>query len=111
MRLPKFVCLVVLAGVALALAAVIVLLSVANERTQRSLQAQQLAINSGILGPQGQQISAAILQDMANTAANNANIRALLGKYGYTVQSGAATSAPGNAGKAATNGKGEVHDE
>jgi hypothetical protein len=113
MSLPKFVCLMILAGVTVTLALVIVLLSAENESTQQSLQARQLALNNGILGPQGQQISTAILQDMANASANNRDMRNLLSKYGFTVQSGVAAPAPaaGDADKAATKGKGGVRDE
>ncbi|MEI8242652.1 MAG: hypothetical protein WCI17_05245 [bacterium] len=110
MKLPKFIILLMLGVVTLALALAIVLLSARNERAQRMVQAQQLAINNGILGAQGQQISSAILQDMAHAAASNRNLRSLLGKYGYNVQPGVeAPASAGSAGKAAK--KGGVRDE
>ena len=113
MKLSKYIWLVALGGVTVLLAFCIVLLSAINDRTQQNLQSQQLAINNGVLGPQGQQISAAILQDMANASANNRAMRTLLRKYGYTVQSGVATAAPatGAAVNATTKENDEVGNE
>jgi hypothetical protein len=113
MRTSQFVWLVVLAGAAVAAAAAIVVLSAVNDKAQREIQAQQLAINNGVLGPQGQQISAAILQDMASVSANNREMSNLLRRYGYTVQSGAPSNAPAANGAfgAAAKGSSEVTDE
>jgi hypothetical protein len=82
----QFIWLVSLAGLVAVLAVVIVMVSVVNERTQRELQARQVALNSGVLGPQGQQIGNAILQEMAAAAVTNRSMRALLKKHGYTIQ-------------------------
>ena len=101
MKYRSFICLVALAGLAVVVALARVLLSAANERTQQDLQARQQAINNGILGPQGQQISGAVLQDMARAASTNRDMRGLLGRYGYTV-----SAADGSAGKATTKGGG-----
>ena len=90
MKLSRFIWLVILAGLAMAMAIAIVVLSALNERTQRDLQARQLALNSGVLGPQGQQIGNAILQEMAAAATTNASMRAMLKKHGYTIQPAAA---------------------
>lgn len=57
-----------------------------NQRIQVELQTNQQLLNSGILGPQGQQIGNNLLQDMANTATRNADMRQLLAKYGYQIQ-------------------------
>lgn len=57
-----------------------------NQRVQAALQANQQLLNNGILGPQGQQIGNNLLQDMANTATRNADMRQLLAKYGYQIQ-------------------------
>jgi hypothetical protein len=70
----------------------------ANQRLQQELQTQQQAINNGILGQQGQQISQNILQDMVAAAKRNVKIRKLLERYNYRVPAiettGSATGAP-----------------
>ncbi len=86
MKKSQFIWLVSLAGLVAVLAVVIVTVSVVNERTQRNLQARQAALNSGVLGPQGQQIGNAILQDMASAASTNIEMRALLLRHGYNIQ-------------------------
>jgi hypothetical protein len=86
MTRSRFVWLVILAGIAAAMAIAIVVMSALNERTQRDLQARQAALSSGILGPQGQQIGNAILQEMAAAATTNRPMRELLKKYGYNIQ-------------------------
>ena len=95
MTRAKFVGLVILAGLATAMAIVIVVLCALNERTQRDLQARQLALNSGVLGPQGQQIGNAILQEMANAATTNRPMRELLKKHGYNIQPAAGDRSQG----------------
>lgn len=113
MRTSQFVWLVTLAGITVVLAFTIVVLSAINDKVQQDLQAQQMAVNNGVLGPQGQQVSAAILQDMAKASTESRDLRMLLKRYGYTIQSGAATNAPtaGGAADKATKGKDEVKDE
>jgi len=110
MRTSQFTWLVVLAGASVVFAFAIVVLSAVNDKTQQNLQAQQVAINNGVLGPQGQQISAAILQDMANASANDRDLRMLLKRYGYTVQAGASNSVPSSA-NTTTKGNNEVGNE
>jgi hypothetical protein len=86
MTFSRYLWLLILAGVATAMAIAIVVMSALNERTQRDLQARQAALSSGVLGPQGQQIGNAILQDMAAAATTNRPMRELLKTYGYTIQ-------------------------
>ncbi len=86
MKRSNFIGLIILAVLAATMAITIVVMSALNERTQRELQARQLALNSGVLGPQGQQIGNAILQEMANAATTNGSMRAMLKKHGYTIQ-------------------------
>ena len=62
---------------------------------QKELQVKQEELNRGILGQQAQQISGSVLQDMANAAAGNADIRLLLERNGYTLQVPRSTGAPG----------------
>lgn len=57
-----------------------------NQKLQAELQMKQQALNNGILGPQAQQVTSGILQDMANAAASNPGIRQLLEKNGYKVE-------------------------
>jgi hypothetical protein len=86
MTFSQYRWLLILAGVATAMAIAIVVMSALNERTQRNLQARQAALSSGVLGPQGQQIGNAILQEMAAAATTNRPMREVLKKYGYTIQ-------------------------
>ncbi|MEI6647624.1 MAG: hypothetical protein WCP12_16420 [bacterium] len=83
--LPYFIILL-LSVVCVALSVSLVLTSRANQRLQVELQANQQRLNSGILGPQGQQIGNNLLQDMATTATRNADMRQLLAKHGYQIQ-------------------------
>jgi len=85
MTFSRYLWLVILAGIAAAMAIAIIVMSALNERTQRDLQVRQAALSSGVLGPQGQQIGNAILQYMANAATTNRAMRALLLKYGYNI--------------------------
>ena len=109
MRTSQFIWLVILAGTTVVLAFSVVVLSAINDKTQQNLQAQQMAINNGVLGPQGQQISSAILQDIANASSNDRDLRMLLKRYGYTVQSAPATNAP--SANTTTKGNNEVGNE
>lgn len=107
----QYIWLVLASGIAVVLALAVVVLSVSNASTQRTVQARQLALSNGVLGPQGQQISAAILQDMANASATDPGLRALLKRHGFTVQSGAASNgAPSAATTAAKTGDEVDHE-
>lgn len=82
---PYFIVLL-LSVVCVVLSVSLVLTFRANQKMQAQLQANQQLLNSGILGPQGQQIGNNLLQDMANSATRNADMRKLLAKYGYQIQ-------------------------
>lgn len=88
---PYFIILL-LSIVCVVLSVSLVLTFRANQRVQMGLQANQQRLNSGILGPQGQQIGNNLLQDMANTATRNENMRKLLAKHGYQIQPTASTA-------------------
>lgn len=83
-RGPYFV-LLSLAAACVVLTVALILMAHTNQQLQVNLQAQQQALNQGILGQQAQQISASVLQDLANVAAGNPGIRQLLEKHGYPV--------------------------
>ncbi len=95
MRRWQFTTLLVLAIVCLALSAGTVVIARVNQRLQKKLQMQQAQINSGILGQRGQQISAQILQDMANVTLSNQRMKDLLMKHGYNVEGPAQPAAKG----------------
>ncbi|MDA0576792.1 MAG: hypothetical protein O3B24_01700 [Verrucomicrobia bacterium] len=56
-----------------------------NQRAQGKLQAKQESLSNSVLGPRAQQISSSVLQDMANAAAKNPEMQALLVKHGFQV--------------------------
>lgn len=70
------------------------------QKQQQELQKQQEQINTAIQIQQ--KVGPALLQDMAQVSVNNKNMKALLAKHGYNVESkppaspapGAATPAP-----------------
>jgi type II secretory pathway pseudopilin PulG len=99
----QFFTMLLLGLMCVGLIAAVVGMTVVNQRLQQDLQAEQQQmlttrqrLDGGILGAQGQQISASILQNMVGSAGQNAKIRRILEKYGYRVQ-------PGGAAPAATN--------
>ena len=76
--------LVLLMGTACVILTVgLIVMAYANQQFQAKLQAQQQALNQGVLGQQGQQISAGVLQDLSDAAVDNPDIRQLLEKNGY----------------------------
>ncbi len=89
----QFTILVVLGIVCLALSVTTVVTSRINQKLQQTLQLQQARINNGLLGQRGQQISAALMQDLAVASTDNTRIKDLLKKYGYTVQTPSQTPA------------------
>ena len=91
MTISRFIWVVSFSGIALLMAVAIVVLSALNERTQLDLQARQVALSSGVLSPQGQQIGNAVLRDAANAAMTNRQMHAMLLKYGYNIQPAAGT--------------------
>jgi len=99
----QFFTMLLLGLMCFGLIAAVVVMTVVNQRLQQDLLAEQhqmlttkQRLDGGILGAQGQQISAGVLQDMAGSASQNAKIRRILKKYGYRVE-------PGGAAPAATN--------
>ena len=97
----QYVWLAVLSGVAVAMALTIVALSAVNEKLQRDLGSRQTALQNSILGPQGQQVSAAILRDLATAAVGNAKIRQLLERHAYAIPADPRAAAPEKAKGAA----------
>jgi hypothetical protein len=73
--------------ICLGLSIATVFLSIARDNMQGQVAAQQAQLNSGILGQQGQQVRAAILQDLASASVYNQKIKALLTRHGFNVQS------------------------
>lgn len=91
----QYITTVVLAILCFGLSIAIVLMSSARQALQQEVAQRQLRLNTGILGAQGQQIRTAILQDMANSAAQNQKMRRLLARHGFSVQGPAgATNEP-----------------
>ena len=75
----------------------LILMASINQKAQGFLQERQQALNNGVLGPQGQQLSNKVLQDMARLAVYDPDMRKLLVRHGFQVP------APENAKDAATN--------
>ena len=66
-----------------------------NITIQGGIQARSQQLNNSVLGPQAQQITGNILQDMAAVAAKDTKMRDLLSKHGYNIPAAPApTSAP-----------------
>ena len=86
MKIWQMFTLLLLGIACLGLSIATVATSWANQRLQQELQAQQIQINSGILGQRGQQLSSSIMQDMGNVALTNENMRQLLAVHGYNVR-------------------------
>jgi hypothetical protein len=77
---------VIIAFVCLVLSLSIVVVARSNGFLQQDIQRRQQQLNNSIFTPQAQQIANNVLQDMAAVASTNAQMRALLGKHGYTLQ-------------------------
>jgi hypothetical protein len=82
---PYFVLLLV-SLLCVALAVVLIVIAHVNGKLLVQFQSRQQALNGGLLGAQGQQISASVLRDMGNAAVTNTQIRRILEKHGYQVQ-------------------------
>ncbi len=66
-----------------------------NQDLQTELQAQQTEINKGVLS---QQIGTNLIRDIAGSAIQNENLRALLARHGFTIQeTPGPAAAPANA--------------
>lgn len=87
MKLWQYVTSIVVGVACVVLSLATVVTARSNATLQGSIQLRQQQLNSGILGPQGQQVAGNILQEMATVAVKNPNMRRILTKYGYTVAS------------------------
>jgi len=94
MKSGYYFVVLLLAVAVFVLTVALILMAHANQQFQVKLQAQQQALSQGILGQQAQQISAGVIQDMADAAGGNAGIRQLLEKHGYRLPP-AAINVPG----------------
>jgi len=97
MKTGSYFVVVLLSGVCVVLTVALILIANTNQGLQLKLQAQQQALNQGILGQQAQQISAGIMQDLYNVAGKNYAIRQLLEKHGYRVSATQAQDSVTNA--------------
>lgn len=96
MKAGQYVTLLFLGTLCLVLSVTLVIVAENNRKLQAALEARQQNINSGILGPRGQEIGASLLRDMAEAAARNPGLRTLLEKHGYqlSLPAAAATNRP-----------------
>ncbi|MEI7899245.1 MAG: hypothetical protein WCK89_03265 [bacterium] len=113
MKSASYFVVLLLSVVCVVLSIALVFTAQANQRVQARVQAKQKLLNSGILGPQGQQIGNSLLQDMASTAARSAGIRRLLEKHGYQIQPAETPSVGTNVSESASarTGQGEGQEE
>lgn len=93
MKLWQYVTSIVVGVACMALSVATVLTAKSNATLQGVIQLRQQQLNSGILGPQGQQVAGNILQEMATVAGKNQNMRKIFAKHGYNVESAPAASA------------------
>jgi hypothetical protein len=85
MKLPQYVLLLTLGLICTGLSVASVALSATTIRSREHSALRQAQLNSGILGQQGQQIQAGVLQDLAVVANRNEKLRKLLERHGYNV--------------------------
>lgn len=74
-----------LGAAALVACLALLLLTLANRRTQQQLQAHQLQINNGRVT---QQVTSNVIRDLAPLALRDNEIAALLKKYGFELKAG-----------------------
>jgi hypothetical protein len=86
MKLWPYIISIILGVVCIELSITTVIIARNNMSLQNDIQLRQQQLNNSILNPQSQQIANTVLQDMAGVASTNAPMRALLGKYGYKIQ-------------------------
>jgi hypothetical protein len=96
MKTSHYVVVLLLAAACAVLTVALILMAHANQQLQLQTQTQQQQLNQGILGQQAQQISGGILQELADSAVSNAQVRILLEKHGYRLPS---SRAPASATK------------
>lgn len=94
MKAWQFTTTVILGSLCVGLSAAIVLTSKSNMTIQDEIQARQQLLNKSVLGPQAQQITGNILQDMAAVAPKNEKMRTLLAKFGYNIPPAQQMAAP-----------------
>lgn len=87
MKPRHYFIVMLLAVVCVALTVALIIMTHTNQQLQVQLQSQQQALGQGILGQQAQQISAGVLQDLADAAVKSSEIRQLLEKHGYRLPS------------------------
>jgi hypothetical protein len=87
MKPGAYFILLLLAVACVGLTVALILIEHTNQKLQVQLQAQQQALNQGILGQQAQQISGGVIQELSTAAARSRGIRELLKKNGYRVPS------------------------
>lgn len=98
MKAGAYFVLLLLAVACVGLTVALIIIEHTNQKLQVQLQAQQQALNEGILGQQAQQISGGVIQDMTAAAARSHGIHQLLEKNGYRVpppRAGSAKNPPG----------------
>ena len=113
MKIWQLFTTVMLSLVCLGLSISLVLVGRSAAALQQLAAGQQNRINNSVLGPRGQQISQAILQDMGNAATQNENMRELLTLHGYRLQMDqeAATSETPSAEATAADSEGDTDNE
>lgn len=86
MKAGSYFIVLLLGVVCVGLSVALVLIASSNQQLQARLEEQRRTLSGGVLGPQGQQISAGVLSDLAAVAATNMAVRSLLDKHGYRLQ-------------------------
>ena len=94
MKLWQYTICVILSVACVGLSVGIIFVSQRNTTMQNDIQARQQQLNNSVLGPQAQQITTSIMQDMAAIAAKNDKMRGLLAKHGYNVATPTPESTP-----------------
>ena len=85
MKPVAYFVVLLLAVACVVLSIALVMVAQKNQSLIVRLQAQQQNLNQGILGPQAQQISSGVIQDLVRAGGNNREIRRMLEKHGFTV--------------------------
>jgi hypothetical protein len=104
MKTGSYVVALIISALCGVLAVALIFAAGVNQRLQARLQNQQQALNNGILGQQGQQITGNVIQDIAGAAARNPGLRDLLEKHGYRLQADAAAAPATNVTQSAQAG-------
>lgn len=106
MKLWQYVAGIVAGVSCVALSLATVLMAKSSATLHESIQVRQQKLNSGILGPQGQQVAGNVIQEMAAVAVTNRMMMGILVKHGYNMPNMAAQPAePENQDVRTTKGK------